>query len=73
MDLPEEFTQKTISAMLAEHPQLGEILRRYKIDCVTCGSTSCLFKNVIATHAYNPKQAAEIETEINEYLASLSI
>lgn len=72
MDLPEEFTQMTIIAMLTEHPQLAEILRRYKIDCVSCGSTSCLFKNVIATHAYDPKQAAQLETEINTYLANLS-
>ncbi|HEY5674393.1 MAG TPA: hypothetical protein VIR78_11850 [Malonomonas sp.] len=68
MDLPEELKHKTIGAMLAEHPQLVEILKRYKIDCVACGSTSCLFKNVIATHAYDPKQAAMLEDEINAYL-----
>ena len=73
MDLPEEFNRKTVTSVLAEHPQLAEILRRYKIDCVTCGSTSCLFKNVIATHSYDPKQAAQLEIEINAYLAKQSL
>jgi len=68
MDLPEEFRQKTISAMLTEHPQLTEILQRYNIDCVSCGSSSCLFKNVVATHAYDPKQADRLENEIKDYL-----
>ncbi len=68
MNLPEEDRHKTISAMLTEHPQLAEILKRYNIDCGSCGSSSCLFKNVITTHAYDPKQAARLESEINAYL-----
>lgn len=73
MDLPKEFAHKTVTSVLTEHPQLAEILKRYKIDCVTCGSTSCLFKNVIATHSYDPKQTAQIEIEINAYLAKLTV
>ncbi len=72
MDLSEEFAQKTISKMLEEHPQIGEILKKYNIDCVSCGSSSCLFKNVIATHTYNPKTALQLKNEINEYLAGLT-
>lgn len=71
MNMPEEFVQRTISSMLEEHPQIGTILRKYRIDCVSCGSASCLFKNVIATHAYDPKVAAQIEVELEAYFCSL--
>lgn len=72
MNLPEEFAKYTITAMLAEHPQIGEILRKHNIDCVSCSSSSCLFKNVTKTHAWDPKQAIRIETELNDYFASVS-
>jgi hypothetical protein len=71
MRLPEEFEKTTIAKMLAEHPYIGEILEKHHIDCVTCGSSSCLFKNVIATHTYDRNQAVMIEKEINDYLSSL--
>ncbi len=71
MRLPEEFEKITIGRMLAEHPHIGEILSKYQIDCVTCGSSSCLFKNVIATHTYDRKKAIMIEKEINDYLSGL--
>lgn len=73
MLLSPEFEQITIKTMLAEHPHIGQILTKYKIDCVTCGSGSCLFKNVIATHAYDPKKAILIEKEISDYLVSLTL
>jgi len=72
MSLPEEFEKITISKMLSEHPQIGEILTKHHIDCVACGSSSCLFKNVIATHTYDSKKAQHIENEINEYLCNLT-
>ncbi len=71
MRLPEEFEKITIAKMLAEHPHIGEILTKYHIDCVTCGSSSCFFKNVIATHTYDRNKALMIEKEINDYLSSL--
>ena len=72
MILPEEFATITVSRMLAEHPRIGEILSQYQIDCVTCGSSSCLFKNIIATHTYDSKKALRIEKEISEYFSTLS-
>jgi hypothetical protein len=71
MELPEEYRQKTIVDTLADHPQLAVILKKYRIDCASCGSTSCLFGNVIATHTYDPKQAARLEAEITDYFTSL--
>lgn len=71
MDLPEKFAQMTVCRMLAEHPRIGEILARHRIDCVTCGSSSCLLKNVIAQHTFDPQRAIQIEAEINAYLAGV--
>jgi hypothetical protein len=47
------------------------ILEKYQIDCVSCGSSSCLLSNVVAQHTYDPLRAEQIESEINEYLAKL--
>ncbi len=69
MNLPEEIAQSSISRVLEEHPRVGLILQKHQIDCVSCGSTSCLFKNVVATHAYDPKGAARIEAELEAYFA----
>jgi len=71
MMLPERFDQMTVKRMLAEHPHIGEILEKHQIDCVRCGSSSCLLKNVISQHTYDPKRAVQIEQEINAYLAGL--
>ncbi len=73
MRLPDSFERKTVSSVLEEHPAIGEILTRHHIDCVACGSTSCLFKNVIATHTYDPQKAIEIEKEIFKYLTELGL
>ena len=71
MNLPEELTHTTIAEILAKHPKIVEILKKYNIDCVACGSTSCLFKNVIATHTYDPQRAAQVEEEIRAYLTGV--
>jgi len=71
MMLPDRFEQMTVTRMLTEHPQIGAILEKHRIDCVTCGSSSCLLKNVIAQHTYDSRRAAQIEAEINAYLAGI--
>jgi iron-sulfur cluster repair protein YtfE (RIC family) len=71
MDLPAEYAQRTISSILTEHPRIGTILEQYQIDCASCGSSSCLLKNVIAQHTCDPQRAVRIAAEINEYLAGL--
>ena len=69
MKLPEEIAPLSITAVLEAHPQIGTILQKHNIDCVTCGSSSCRFKNVIASHAYDPKVAKQITAEIEAYFA----
>ena len=71
MDLPDKYALRTVSSMLEEHPQIGTILENHRIDCVSCGSSSCLLKNVVTQHTYDPQRATQIEAEINAYLAGL--
>ena len=71
MNLPEALAKKPLIDVLEEHPPIGEILKKYKVDCVSCRSSSCLLKNVIATHGFLPKRAAELRAEIEAYLARL--
>jgi len=71
MELPEKFAQISVSQILSEHPQIGTMLEKHQVDCVTCASSSCLLKNIIGQHIYDPKRAIQLEQEINDYLNGL--
>lgn len=58
-----------IQNVIAEHPEIGEILNRYEIGCVTCKVGICLLKDVVSIHGLTKEQETEIENEINAYLA----
>ena len=61
----------TVSKVLAQHPQIKKILDKFRIDCVKCGSSSCLLKNVLGQHVFDPNQARQMEKEVNEYFSRL--
>lgn len=58
-----------IQNVIAAHPEIGEILNRYEIGCVTCKVGICLLKDVVSIHGLSKEQEADIENEINAYLA----
>lgn len=57
-----------IQDVIATHPEIGEILNRYEIGCVTCKVGICLLKDVVAIHGLSKENEAAIEQEINQYL-----
>ena len=57
-----------IQNVMASYPEIGEILNRYEIGCVTCKVGICLLKDVVSIHGLSKDQEAAIETEINDYL-----
>jgi hypothetical protein len=57
-----------IQEVMAAHPQIGDILNRYEIGCVTCKVGICLLKDVVSIHGLTKESEAEIEKEINGYL-----
>jgi hypothetical protein len=55
-----------IQDALKSYPEIGEILSRYDIGCVTCKVGICLLKDVVSIHGLPKEQEAEIEKEINQ-------
>lgn len=68
MKLPQAIGEQAINKTIEQHPQIGEILQKYDIGCVTCGVGICLVKDVVAIHALGEEIEAKIEQEIMDYL-----
>jgi anaerobic glycerol-3-phosphate dehydrogenase len=70
MNLPNHIGDQPINQTIERHPQIGAILQKYDIGCVTCGVGICLVKDVVAIHALGDAIEAQIEAEISAYLAT---
>jgi hypothetical protein len=57
-----------IQDVMQTYPEIGEILNRFEIGCVTCKVGICLLKDVVAIHGLSKDDEAKIEQEINSYL-----
>lgn len=57
-----------IQNVIANYPEIGDILNRYEIGCVTCKVGICLLKDVVSIHGLSPEQETAVEQEINDYL-----
>ena len=69
MELKNDLGTTAIQDVIEKHPEIGEILQRYDIGCVTCKVGICLLKDVVSIHGLSKEDEARIETEINDYLA----
>lgn len=70
MELKQDLGSKAIQDVIAAYPEIGDILGRYDIGCVTCKVGICLLKDVVTIHGLGKEAEAAIETEINNYLTS---
>ena len=70
MEFKNGLGEKAIQDVMVSYPEIGEILNRYEIGCVTCKVGICLLKDVVAIHGLSKEDEAGIEREINTYLAS---
>ena len=61
-----------IQDVITTYPEIGEILNRYEIGCVTCKVGICLLKDVVSIHGLTKDAEAAIEQEINQHLTSIS-
>jgi len=68
MQLKQQIGDQAIQDVIKEHPQIGEILDRYEIGCVSCSVGICLVKDVVSIHALGEEIEQQIESEINTYL-----
>ena len=68
-----EFTKglgdKAIQDVIQSYPEIGDILARYDIGCITCKVGICLLKDVVSIHGLSKENEANIENEINKYLS----
>lgn len=68
MEFKNGIGDRAIQDVMAEHPEIGEILNRFEIGCVTCKVGICLLKDVVSIHGLSKEDEARIEEEINHYL-----
>lgn len=71
MEFKNGLGETAIQDVMAKYPQIGEILNRYEIGCVTCKVGICLLKDVVSIHGLSPEQEKAVEQEINQYLDSI--
>jgi hypothetical protein len=69
MTFPDGLGDRAIQDVVRDHPEIGAILERHEIGCVTCSVGICLLKDVVSIHGLSPEDEAEIEREIGTYLA----
>ena len=62
-----------IQDVIRTYPEIGEILNRFEIGCVTCKVGICLLKDVVSIHGLSKEDEARIEQEINNHLATAPI
>ncbi len=68
MNFPDGLGERAIQDVVRDHPQIGAILEKHEIACVTCSVGICLLKDVVSIHGLPPEQEAAIENEITQYL-----
>ena len=71
MKLNNDIGDRPIKDVLKEHPMIGEILNKHEIGCIKCSVGTCLLKDVVSVHFVGDETEAQIETEINSYLANI--
>ena len=68
MEFKNGLGDKAIQDVIQTYPEIGEILNRFEIGCVTCKVGICLLKDVVAIHGLSKEDEAAIEQEINNHL-----
>ena len=68
MEFKNSLGDLAIQDVMVSYPEIGDILNRYEIGCVTCKVGICLLKDVVSIHGLSKEQEAAIEKEINDYL-----
>jgi len=66
MEFKNGLGEMAIQDALKSYPEIGEILSRFDIGCITCKVGICLLRDVVSIHGLPKEQEAEIEKEINQ-------
>ncbi len=69
MNFPGDIGNRAVKDVVTEHPELGAVLQKYEIGCVTCGVGICLLKDVVSIHGLDKDTEEKIEAELSKLLA----
>jgi hypothetical protein len=64
MNFPGNLGERAVKDVVLEHPDVGNLLQKYDIGCVTCGVGICLLKDVVSIHGLAKDVEDKIEAEI---------
>ncbi len=70
MEFKNNLGDRAIQDVMQSYPEIGDILNRFDIGCVTCKVGICLLKDVVSIHGLSKDDEAKIEQEINDYLTT---
>ena len=68
MNFNNNLGDRAIQDVMQTYPEIGAILNRFEIGCVTCKVGICLLKDVVSIHGLSKEDEAKIELEINNHL-----
>lgn len=68
MEFKSGLGEQAIQDVIKSYPEIGDILNRYEIACVTCKVGICLLKDVVSIHGLSKEDEEKIEQEINNHL-----
>ena len=68
MEFKNGLGDRAIQDVMESYPEIGTILNKFDIGCVTCKVGICLLKDVVSIHGLSKEDEAKIEQEINNYL-----
>ena len=68
MEFKNKLGDMAIQDVMQSYPEIGAILNRFEIGCVSCKVGICLLKDVVSIHGLSKDDEAKIEQEINVYL-----
>lgn len=69
MELQKGLGKRNIKEAITNYPGIGEILEKYGIGCTKCSIGTCLLQDVVAVHFLGAESEAQVEAELNAYLA----
>ncbi|MFX1355015.1 MAG: hypothetical protein ACFFGP_13740 [Promethearchaeota archaeon] len=64
----DEYLKMGIKPLIEAFPQVGKILERYGIACVSCTVGTCKLEEVVKFHALPPQDEAEMMSQIERVI-----
>ncbi len=64
----ENYMNKSVKSVISTFPEVGALLVRFGIGCVTCSMGTCLFKDIIDIHHLPKQEETELMTQVKRII-----